>query len=171
MPEEGQEPVTDLSTTLTALVTAFRQMATATQAPADLSGYRSVNAARGLQEIQARLDDGWDIVHLDFCEEIRKRTGVGRQGQVMAWTPYAILGKRDTLVATDRAAIALADERRAVEGGTPLGEEAEDESVPPAPAADEEAQPIGSRAPRGRHLTSQPPRSIGAEGMGALANR
>jgi len=138
----------------------------------DFSAYRSVNAARGLQEIQARLDDGWDILYLDFCEEIRRRSGVGRQGQIMAWTPYAILGKRDTLVATDRAAIALADERRAVEGGTPLGDEAPEEAAaPPAAAAYQEPEPIGSRAPRGRRITAASPASQGAEGLGALANR
>jgi len=143
------------------------------EAPSGFSAYRSVNAARGLQEIQGLLDDGWDILHLDFCEEVRQRSGVGNQPHIMAWTPYAIMGKRETLVQTDRAAIAFADERRAVEAGTPMGEEAEEEPAPaaPAPVPHEEKQPIGSREPRGRRITAASPRSAGAEGLGALANR
>jgi len=136
----------------------------------DLSVYRSVNAARGLQEVQRLLDEEWDILHLDFCEEIRSRSGIGGKSSVMAWTPYAIMGKRDTLAGTDRAAIALADDRRAVEAGTPMSDEAEKEP-PSAPAPFEEKQPIGSREPRGRRITAASPASVGAEGLGALANR
>ena len=71
----------------------------------DLSGYRSVNAARGLQEIQQLLDGGWDILHLDFCEEVRSRSGIGGKSSVLAWTPYAIMGKPDTLAGTDLSLI------------------------------------------------------------------
>jgi hypothetical protein len=145
--------------------------------PADLSPYRSVSAARGLEECQGLLDQGWDIIHADYCEEVRHRSGVGRQPSVLAWTPYFIMGRRETLLAQDRAAVILAEERRAMSSGMPMADAPEPEApeAPPATAPPTGEPPADSYAdpsqPRGRRVTAQGPKSIGAEGMGALAGR
>jgi hypothetical protein len=180
LPEEAgvllEAPAT-LEPTLQALTRAFESFVSTVRVPADLSPYRSVTAARGLQECQAMLDGGWDILHADFCEEVRRRSGVGRQAAVLAWTPYFIMGRRETLLAQDKAAIIQADDQRAMNAGVPMregedeevDEEAGQEIMPPPAAAGTPANPA---TPRGRRVvTAQGPRSIGAEGQGALAGR
>jgi len=192
MPGEDKDPAQDpaadeagvlleapstLEPTLQALTRAFESFVSTVRVPADLSPYRSITAARGLQECQAMLDGGWDIVHADFCEEVRRRSGVGRQAAVLAWTPYFIMGRRETLLAKDKAAIVQADDQRAMNAGVPM-REGDDEEVDQDPAGDTTPPPAAAGAPpanpatpRGRHVTAQGPRSIGAEGQGALVGR
>lgn len=175
---EGEipDPTADLKLALGELVAAFRVMVASAQGSRDLPGYRSVNAARGLNECQALLDQGWDIIHPDFCEEVRQRSGVGRQPSVYAWTPYFIMARRETLVPQDRAAILIADEDRAMQHGDVVPEEA-GPGGEPAPAAmppieGSDQQPIGGLAgSRGRRVTAQSPAAAGFEPTGALQGR
>lgn len=139
---------------------------------ADLSLYRTVTAARGVQEVNMLLSQGWDYISGEYCEEIRKRRGMGGQQSVIAWTLYATMGKRDPMAETDRAALAADEERQAWERGVPV------ESVDAGgemPAAAEENAPQGEvpvgAAARGRRVTAASPGAAGYEGQGGLANR
>jgi len=172
---EVLESTGTLENVLQSLTRAFEAFVGAARTPADLSAYRSVNAARGLQECQALLDQGWDIIHSDYCEEVRRRGGVGKQASVLAWTPYFIMGRRDTMVSQDRAAILLFENQRAMASGVPVADD--EAAADPEQAAGDGASPaqpadhMDPARPRGRVVTAAGPRSIGAEGMGALRGR
>ncbi len=68
----------------------------------DLSVYRTITAARGVQETNQLLAQGWEFIGAEYCEEVWKRRGVGAKNAVIAWTLYAVLGKREALVESDR---------------------------------------------------------------------
>jgi hypothetical protein len=131
-----------------------------------MAGIRTVIAARGLDGIQARLDEGWELLHLDLCDEIRELGGANRQATRMAWVPYGILGKRDALAAPDRAAILADEERQLIERATPVSAVQPDMPVPAVAPAPEEARTGHTVQP---HRTQ--PLASGYEGQGALANR
>ncbi len=135
--------------------------------PLDLSVYRTITAARGVQEANELLAQGWDYISTEFCEEVQKKSGVGGSKSMIVWRPYYTLGKREPLAQTDREALAANEERRAFEAGTPV--EDEGASEPAAPDMGEPV-PVGSAA-RGRRITAASPRQTGHEGIGALADR
>lgn len=142
--------------------------AAAPSASVDLSIYRTITAARGIQEVNTLLAQGWDLISAEYCEEVRTRRGIGAKPAVIAWTLYATVGKRESLAESDRKALAVDEERRAFETGTPV--EGDGAPASAAPAEDGEPAPVGTM-PRGRHLTAASPRQTGHEGTGALANR
>ena len=139
-----------------------------------LAGIRVVMAARGLDDIQARLDEGWEILHLAYCDEIRELSGVTRQATRMAWVPYAILGKRAVMASPDRAAILADEERQLVERASPLTAtstfEAQDGLVGAAPTEDV-STPAPARDARGHFVQPHRTQVIGAgyEATGGLA--
>jgi len=90
------------------------------QAGAGLAGIRTVTAAPGINNIQALLDQGWEILHLSFCDEVRETSAVRGRAISTQWVPYAILGKRGELAASDRQGIAADAERQLLEHASPL---------------------------------------------------
>lgn len=135
----------------------------------DLSLYRTVTAARGVQEANMLLAQGWDFISSEMCEEVLGRRGMGGQQSKIVWRPYYTLGKREPLAETDREAVAADAERGAWDAGMPVQAEADPE-VAAAPAEGQAPAPVGT-AVRGRQVTAASPRQSGHEGTGALANR
>jgi hypothetical protein len=131
-----------------------------------MAGIRTVIAARGLDGIQARLDEGWELLHLDLCDEIRELGGTARRATSMAWVPYGILGKRDALAAADRAAILADEQRQLIERATPVSASQPD-APPPTPG------PAPEEARTGHQVQPHRTQAVGSEyeGQGALAKR
>lgn len=138
-----------------------------------LAAYRTVMAARGLRDINDRLAEGWELIVGEFCEEVLKRSATSRLPTATTYRPYALLGKRDPLVMTDRAALADAEDRAATEAAIPLtadaptageGQDAETEKEP----ADAEQTPMGTKAQP--HRTASADRD-GFEPIGGAKSR
>jgi hypothetical protein len=109
--------------------------------PSPLSAYRTVMAARGLRDINDRLAEGWELIMGEFCEEVLARSPTSKLPTSTTYRPYALLGKRDPLVTTDRAALADAEERAAEQAAIPLAATAPDAAPPTEPQAVTEGQP------------------------------
>ncbi|MCJ7527461.1 MAG: hypothetical protein MUO37_05020 [Methyloceanibacter sp.] len=105
--------------------------------PNPLAVYRTIWDARGIRQINERLSEGWELIMVEFCEEVLARSPTSRLPTSTAYQPYAIIGKRDPLVQTDRAALADASDRAASEAAIPITAE------PPAAADDTENVPAG----------------------------
>lgn len=150
-------------------------------APQGLAAYRTVTAARNLIEMNRLLKEGWDLLHLDFCEEIIQRDTATRAPKAASWQPYAILGKAEPMAESDRRALGLADQRATREheiesGGVDDEAQRQEESTPEAPSEAEANGSARGRPARGRRVILGRDRvraqeRIPSEGTGALAGR
>lgn len=143
--------------------------------PPPLSVYRTIWEAAGVRQINERLAEGWELIMVEFCEEVLQRSPTSRVPTSTHYVPYAIIGKRDPLVSTDRAALADSTERAAAERAIPLDAEAPAGGSAPAedPPADMGPVPMGA-APRRPHRRTTPTATAEREGFtgtGALKGR
>lgn len=98
--------------------------------------YRVTTVAVGIPELNRLLSQGWEIIHPDFCEQIlRAGTGPNQQRAQMVFEVYVLLGKRDTLMETDRQATEQAAQRSTLAGATPVEGEGQEEGDPEPVAA------------------------------------
>jgi hypothetical protein len=131
-----------------------------------LGAYRTVMAARGLRDINDRLAEGWELIMGEFCEEVLQRSATSRLPTATTYRPYALLGKRDPLILTDRAALADAEDRAATEAAIPLTAEPPTAAPPQPeaePAAEPAAEPQGETEPQPMGAKAQPHRTASAD--------
>jgi len=140
-----------------------------------LGGYRTIMAARGLRDINDRLAEGWEMIMGEFCEEVLQRSATSRLPTATTYRPYALLGKRDPLVQTDRVALADAEDRAASEAAIPLtadaptaGEGQDETQVANPPEAEAGQQPMGAKAQPHRTATAN---RDGFEPLGGARSR
>jgi hypothetical protein len=89
-----------------------------------LACYRVFTVARGLARLNQLAAEGWELIRTEFCEEIlRAGTGPSQQRAQIVYQPYSLVGKRDTLMATDRQAMEEADLRSAQAAAVPVDDE------------------------------------------------
>lgn len=176
-PLKAEMTIEVVSEALDRFIVALREITISlTAAPHHtLADYRTVIAARGLDDIQRRLDEGWELLHLDLCDEVRSVAGPSQRANAMMWVPYAILGKRAVLMAADQLAILRDEERQMRERASPLGSPiGMGEEVPAAeepPFAEGGPVPEPPREKVQARVVTEPVASKGFTGQGALANR
>ena len=144
-------------------------------APLGLAAYRTTTAARSIQELNERLAEGWDMLHIDFCEEIIQRDTATRAPKKAGWQVYCVLGKPEPMVRSDRDALGISDRRATEEHATEIGGSSVDtpRQEEPSPAAAPGVEASASapvRVPRGRVIAGRGS-GAGQEGTGALAGR
>jgi len=173
MPEENEAPAPDPNS-LPPPVTPGLPPIQFFAPPPPLSVYRTVWEAAGVRQINERLAEGWDILMVEYCEEVLQRSPTTRVPTTTHYVPYALMGKRDPLLSTDRAALADAAERASAERAIPLDADPPAAQAEPDDEAPADMGPTPMGAAKRPHRRTQPTATAekdGFTGTGALRNR